>query len=170
MLYNTQHLYFILPLRVLCSASLLPNSRPGCPVPGISVAEESPPVSCTREFRERDSFLSPSFLFSPASNAGFSLSGAPHVRAADTLSIASGLNPDILYSLRAPDLPDFPEKTPKIPSPSCICPKFVVPLQRFLFGFLPKIANYLFGFCPNTTNYLFGFYRIRYIKTLINNV
>ena len=59
MLYNTQHLYFILPLRVLCSASLLPNSRPGCPVPGISVAEESPPVSCTREFRERDSFLSP---------------------------------------------------------------------------------------------------------------
>ena len=27
--------------------------------------------------------------------AGFSLSGAPHVRAADTSSIASGLNPDI---------------------------------------------------------------------------
>jgi hypothetical protein len=29
------------------------------PVFGISVAEESPPVSCAREFRERDSFLSP---------------------------------------------------------------------------------------------------------------
>lgn len=38
MLYNTQHLYFILPLRVLCSASLLPNSRPRCHVPASSAS------------------------------------------------------------------------------------------------------------------------------------
>jgi hypothetical protein len=30
--------------------------------------------------------------------AGLSLSAAPHVSAADTLSIASGLNPDIRYT------------------------------------------------------------------------
>ena len=49
--------------------------------------------------------------------AGLSLSAAPHVSAADTLSIASGLNPDILYSLRAPERLYFPEKTKKIPLP-----------------------------------------------------
>ena len=71
MLYNTQHLYFILPLGVLCSASLFPR------VPRAGFLSFAP------------------FFFYAASDAGFSLSGAPHVRAADTLSIASGLNPDI---------------------------------------------------------------------------
>ena len=47
--------------------------------------------------------------------AGLSLSAVPHVSAADTLSIASGLNPDIRYSLRAPEHPYFPGKPKKSP-------------------------------------------------------
>lgn len=69
------------------------------------------------------------FFFYAASDAGFSLSGAPHVRAANTSSIAS-ISSIFRYSVSGQDLPDFPEKTQKIPSPSCICPKFIVSLYK----------------------------------------
>ena len=48
--------------------------------------------------------------------AGLSLSAAPHVSAADTLSIASGLNPDIRYTFALRNVRISRKKQKKSPS------------------------------------------------------